>query len=1131
LLLFAAAAAILVGAVLFGGDLVAPSSPDVGGDEADRRALADAAPGDGDASLDDSAPVASADRSLPPGAILVLDAAGRPIRRAQIMTTPETVANMDHAIRLGHTDDEGLLFSETFNRLPRRYVWARSSAGVAGPAPYAPDAGTVLALGAGRAVEGVVRTPSGEPLSGVVVGGVWTDAQGRYRVEGLFPGTPKALRVFLAGWPPVRMRPRPVVTLGDDETVRTLDLVLDPPEGPALLAKVVVPPGEDPREVELVIEIDGKVGDLEGDPGPDGLARVLLGGFPGKTLRVGARYPGFVAPLVPVEIPDGPKTVEVRLELAPEAPDAGPAVRVVDTEGKPVVDAEVGHDEDPERPRRAWTRSTDEAGRTRVSPKWVGKHFYARVPGRAISAWTQFPKDAEEIVLTVRPGARVIGRVLDRATRAPLPDLEVHLHLGSDPSGLEWSTRTDEDGRYRFDGVPPGLLALPYATGMHRIARIPDAEDLLQANDRADLLDAGYARVLAEGETFERDLLVPRRPGRPATFRVGSPQVSGLPRMIQVTHRYRTPNQAQSREWSLALDPAKPCFEIFLGEGVHVIRVVAGTWFVLTPEIRIEGDGAPAEHELVLSRLTPVEVQIVDPSGAPARIRDVLVKVRACGHVGSDSGESPTDSNGRADITDLLPAPGESDCAGVTVEIRSGGDAVFTGGAFSRPGRTLAGPELLSMRRAEHGGPLVLTLPIKPFDTIAIPVVDAAGAPQAGVRVALEPSGSFVEREAVSDATGTIRVRVRSEEGYLEALPPHIGELELDDYLEDPELRTRRAPSLVVSRRREVVVLFADEEGRPRPRLPVSIEGKSLMTDADGRLRLEVEQEKATRWARVDGHREVEIEIPPGVRAVTATLPTMRDVSVSVIVPDDFRGDRIDLEIHGPAAGEEILRRSSRGFVGTIRIPRESIRIEAGDREGLWSGETVVSEGDRTARIPLSRRPLHPLVVQFADMDGDPLGKRTCSVTLGMMRGRTIQGTTDANGEFRVELTAGTYRVRASVVGCRGSANVRKIEIPRHEPLVVRLRPEDRQTVVFLFAGRVPKDLDTRVRAVLVDASGRETVLSRTGGGSGLFGGNSAHITYVAGTRAGRIVIEYGAHRFRLEYPGHPVTPPRFEVK
>lgn len=98
--------------------------------------------------------------------------------------------------------------------------------------------------------------------------------------------------------------------------------------------------------------------------------------------------------------------------------------------------------------------STDEAGRFRLKRK-SDCLLYVTKKGFALEPRFQLDQVPDEIEVTLEEGVTFSGRVIDDATNQPIPDALVRLEASFFLRGV-CATKTDHEGRFRFDDLPPG---------------------------------------------------------------------------------------------------------------------------------------------------------------------------------------------------------------------------------------------------------------------------------------------------------------------------------------------------------------------------------------------------------------------------------------------------------------------------------------------------------------------------------------------------------------------------------------------------------------------------------------------------------------------------------------------------
>jgi len=164
------------------------------------------------------------------------------------------------------------------------------------------------------------------------------------------------------------------------------------------------------------------------------------------------------------------------------APAQGARVSCVQGPGNPRVGAEGVFELGP---RPSWT-TTDRTGRFElpVSASGVVDAWVEHGPG---AAWSGEVSAAEDVTIRLSEPASLQGTVIS-PDGAPLADCEVRLKI---PGGLcERTTRTDAQGRLRFDQVPPGegtLAVLPSLAGLSALQHI--------ACEPGELLELGNVTV------------------------------------------------------------------------------------------------------------------------------------------------------------------------------------------------------------------------------------------------------------------------------------------------------------------------------------------------------------------------------------------------------------------------------------------------------------------------------------------------------------------------------------------------------------------------------------------------------------------------------------------------------------
>ncbi|MCB9896996.1 MAG: carboxypeptidase regulatory-like domain-containing protein [Planctomycetes bacterium] len=329
-----------------------------------------------------------------------------------------------------------------------------------------PDAPVVLRLGdAGARLTGLVRDGDGRPVAGAIVQvggeGGWvgegdargapprrttSDAGGAFAFDGLPPGATDVL-ARADGFAPLEQR----VVLAADDTTR-VELVLLP--GGVVLGEVH---DEDGLPVVGAHVALGTLGGF-GRHGAisDGAGRVEIDGVEAGIHIVQVTQPEFVPRTDHVSVDEG-ETAELQITLVRGGVIEG---RVLDAHTRvPVAGAFVavqGHG----------ARTLDD-GTFRLAglegDAFTLVVYVARDDGTGaeVARLDELPPDGEPLeILVSPPGApgEVLGVLRDARDR-PLAGVWVRL-AGLDPPFPEDGFRSDDEGRFRFAGVPPGAYAL-----------------------------------------------------------------------------------------------------------------------------------------------------------------------------------------------------------------------------------------------------------------------------------------------------------------------------------------------------------------------------------------------------------------------------------------------------------------------------------------------------------------------------------------------------------------------------------------------------------------------------------------------------------------------------------------------
>lgn len=315
-----------------------------------------------------------------------------------------------------------------------------------------------------------------------------SDAEGIFRFEHLAEGIYN-LRVEASGFAaaevpgleiPAGREPLDLGTVVVETAVQVEGRVVDPDDRPVAGARLQafpqtsgIWPGRRHQPFESTSDASGlfAVGDLR----------------PGERITLVAEKPGYAeSRLEGVRVPTE-EPVEMVLE-----PAARVSGRVRDPEGHPVADARVAVDLSAGRGwgfgRRSEPIRTDPEGRFTVEDVPPGDvTLQARaegyLPDGLVHLQVEPGAHLEDVEITLTPGATVLGRVVGPGGE-PLPDAWVRLLEEGRSFQIGGSARTDGDGRYRIEGIPPGARTFVAAHQSH-----PRATRDLEVRDGENRLD------------------------------------------------------------------------------------------------------------------------------------------------------------------------------------------------------------------------------------------------------------------------------------------------------------------------------------------------------------------------------------------------------------------------------------------------------------------------------------------------------------------------------------------------------------------------------------------------------------------------------------------------------------------
>jgi hypothetical protein len=485
--------------------------------------------------------------------------------------------------------------------------------------------GLEVVLAAGAIVEGRILSSSGQPVVGAEVelveekmsfGGVSSDGDGHYRLEGVAPG----MRTVLVSHQSYRSIQRQVEVR---EGSNALDLTLEAGSS-RISGRVVDQGGASIANARVYLYGDfvfGGDAPPTGVSGPDG--SFTLSGISDGTYRIFASKAGFARSREgkTVVVADGGSVEGVEIRLSTGGSIAGRILGLDFTQLSQVtVELAFGDQAGQVRPDGSYRIDHVEPGEVRVVASLAGGARQAE--GKVVLE----PGVAEaRLDLEFGKGFILTGRVLLNGEPRRGERLVVLSKTGSSP---RWGT-TDQEGRFRFDGLAAGDYML------NLIGRnMGRQEEITLTEDRDILIELRTASI--SGRVVDA---AARRPLANATLLVAPSEASA-------------DAEGQGRAQDYTTTDSR---------GVFVLRDVAeGSWKV---EASLSGY-APAEAEVQVVAGTPVEgvelalqpvegltLEVLLPSGSPPAAMGVWV-LDTAGRLVS-SATWPVGEGGRVQITGI----------------------------------------------------------------------------------------------------------------------------------------------------------------------------------------------------------------------------------------------------------------------------------------------------------------------------------------------------------------------------------------------------------------------------------------------------------------------------------------------
>ncbi len=868
---------------------------------------------------------------------------------------------------------------------------APASPSPAAPPPDAPAA-PPLEGGPGAVVGRLVRGSPPTPVPGrVTVAGpggaaaaATVDATGLFRLAGLPAGTPLAFEATSPGLLPHRL---PWVRLAAGDPLDLGDLALG--AGTAVAVEVADGRGRPISGASVTLrrwpagaflgsvpseypEDSAVPPSLRASTGAEG--RVVLEGTPPGPWRVEVAAAGFAPREESFTVVEGRAAAPLRFLLLPALALAG-RVSIFDTPAEGAVVEAVERNF----MRRVRSRPADadggylleglDAGRWTLSV-WPTPDTEVCVGGLDLPGLDRFD-------IRLPAGGRVLGTVLDDATGAPVPGALVTLR--TDGAGFlddSAATRTDPDGRFSLDHLPPDV---PNITGFS-----------VTATGFLDFPDGRSEPVVPEAALFPGTadgIVVRLRRGAAVVGRVLDPEGRPVPgaRVSLFSSigggesGFSTPALADV-EGRWRLEPVEPgtgillvaapgfCQEEFPADPAAALSTgtAPASW---TVEVPASGE---ARKDLVLSRGGAIEGTVVDADGAP--MAGAAISCHPEGRWDELGTAGPSDGEGRFRVAGV-PSGRALEVSASLPDRPDGRSEPLTLG----PGETkrdlrivLPAPAALAgILRREDGTPLraprLRIVDGEPEDGALDPMILGMAAYRP-----VAPDGSF-RVEGLDAGTWTLAAE---DEGCALAVGPVVvlGEGERREELE-----------AILPAGMSIAGRVVDGKGAPLPGAVVLVArvfekystasvlsdlhapAASAITGEDGAFRKEgLPPGPHSVTVRADGTRERSVETPAGTADLLIVMESGFSVAGRVVDAEDGRpvaGVRVTARPRGPRGFSE-ARETVSGGNGEFLLdglPEGGVDLrfdpESGGKVGGYGAKTVrgVAAGTSGLEVALPR--------------------------------------------------------------------------------------------------------------------------------------------------------------------------------
>ncbi len=695
---------------------------------------------------------------------------------------------------------------------------------------------------------------------------------------------------------------------------------------------------------------------------------------------------------------------------------------VVMPDGTPAAGAEVlGYPAEAE-PWRTVSVHTDDAGRFPVEV-FRDHDLLAFWEGRGCSDVTHVPSTATALTVTLRDGASVTGRVR-YADGRPAPSVRLLVQFiaarGGSMDGA-WELRSDQDGRYRFAGIPEGWWVRPCVGWGDRHGPADAASGRLWFSDRdSALADGGEMhRVGGDEDVLVRDLTARYFPGARVTFELRFPDGASIPTDVQF-ETWDSDGSGYSMG-PRTISPREPRLTEVLDLGEEMeIRVRAGPYVGETSRLRYDTE----QEDTVVVEMRPAQrvvAQLRNPDGSLAARADVEIHVGFWRETtGSGFGVALTDDGGRAELTDVLPFPNLLDTQGAGIAFAlKGVDVVRVDLLGDSPNLRIEGADLAARMRSASG-PLLLDIPLIEPQRLVVRTVDSGGRPVSAVPLETQGDGVLWPESVTTDADGLATFDVLALPGdrsaWNQAAVHARGEwrgVHVPGSGAEGD-RWGGAVDLVVTRLNMYRVRIVDGAGATVSGIR-SVYGGSepVRTEANGVATVRAQPGVVLRVIGPDYTGRGD-PLPEGDADVTLVVRAMRSVTVRVEHPEPAWRGKLSCRAKWEPAGGLFMNAERRAAVPprlSMSLPLAPVEIRVTSEDRLWEGVALVATDADEATVRLERRPLHPVRIRVMSPTGDAVV--TTRIRL-RVQGAThlLDGefVTDMNGEVRFELPAGRYK-------------------------------------------------------------------------------------------------------------------------